>query len=238
MDKLKIRASQLGLFMSKSGKLIQGGKTEALKLWLKHQYGYDEIVTSPAMTKGTELEADAIEIVQKVLGGEKRINSDIRAMLCAGKKYTNDQKAVSFGYYNDYLTGSPDVILKDAIEDIKVSMNIRTFYEAELTDLYEWQLQAYMWLTGRKKARLIYVAMPDPDWMVMSKVGALTYQVRDEDMIAHYADQIRHNAKCVLKLPLEKRIKVFNVEYSQEKIEQIKSIVNQVREYCQTLDNA
>jgi len=238
MENLKIRASKLGLFMSKSGKLIQGGKKQTLKLWLKCNYGYEEVVATKSMTKGTELEADAIEIVEQVLGREGRVNSEIRALRSAGKKFTNDPNAISFGYYNDYLTGSPDVILDDVIEDIKVSDNIETFHESELTDNYEWQLRAYMWLTGRKTARLIYVAMPDPDWMIVSKINQLNYQLRDEVMITSYADQIRHNGKCVLSMPIEKRIKVFTIEHDDAKIEQIKSIVNQVREYCNILNQS
>ena len=235
-NSIKIRASQLGLFMSKSGKLTQTGKTEALKLWLKQQYGYDEFIVTQAMTKGVELEQDAIDLVHSILGGEPRLSSYARTLACGGKKYTNDQKAVSFGYYNDYLTGSPDVILSDAIEDIKVSMNLRTFYEAEMTDVYEWQLRAYMWLTGRKTARLIYVAMPDPDWMVVSKLNSLQYSVRDPELLPHYEDLVRHNAKCVLSMPTEKRIKVFTIEHDDSKIEQIVSMIDQVREYMNKLN--
>ncbi len=147
-----VRASQLGQIMTESrkkGELSQTAKTAVLNQWLMDKYGYEERIYSDAMRKGLELEDDAVRVWSEVAAdGIHRVNSEWRQTL--GQKVY---------YSNDYVHGTPDIVTPSHIEDVKCSMNLRTFFTAELTKDYEYQLRAYMWLTGVQSARLVYVMM-------------------------------------------------------------------------------
>ena len=145
MESIKFRCSAVGLLMTEpklkadkeAGNLSETAKSYIESLYLKNVFGYKEIVQTDEMLKGILTESDSLKLVHEVLGGDFRFKN--RELL-----------------ENDYIKGTPDIILKDCIEDIKSSFTIKTFYNSEITTLYEWQLRAYMWLTNRKKARLIY----------------------------------------------------------------------------------
>jgi hypothetical protein len=130
--------------------------------------------------------------------------------------------------------GSPDIILQDTIEDIKVSQNLRTFVTSALTPAYEWQLRGYMWLTGRKQARLIYCMMNDPDWMIDRKIKPLTYW---SDYPHEMEERIMKNARVADRMPKDKRIRVFEIEHDDDKVEQIINHVVKANKYYDQLMN-
>jgi hypothetical protein len=225
------RCSKLGDLMTRARAgdgLSETAKTYILENFLYNKYDYVESVTTDAMLKGIMLEDDAAALITEVMNDNQlRITSRVR-MHKYGVKYVEDPQQESYGYANDYIKGSPDVILPDTIEDIKVSQNLKTFVTSALTPAYEWQLRGYMWLTGRKHARLIYCMMPDPDWMIARKIKPLTYW---EDYPHEMEARIMSNARVANRIPKDKRIRVFEIEHDDDKVEQIIAQVEKARVY-------
>ena len=74
MNQVLFRCSQLGKLMTEpklkadkeAGLLSETTKTYIREIWLKNEYGYDEVVITDAMLKGLLCEQDAMQLVQDV----------------------------------------------------------------------------------------------------------------------------------------------------------------------------
>jgi len=117
-------------------------------------------------------------------------------------------------FEDDYFCGTPDLILENKIIDIKSSwdcFSFPLFYNAIPNKDYYYQLQTYMHLTGKRDAQLVYVLMNTPEELTLEE--------------SHDYSEI--NSKY--------RIKIFEVEYQEEVIEELKNKVIESREYIREL---
>ena len=118
-------------------------------------------------------------------------------------------------YFEDeYFCGTPDLILENKIIDIKSSwdcFSFPLFYNGIPNKDYYYQLQTYMHLTGKHNAQLVYVLMNTPEELTLEE--------------SHDYSEI--NSKY--------RIKIFDVEYQEEVIEELKNKVIESREYIKQL---
>ena len=139
MKLFKARPSSLSKLM---GKLDKNGELpKTATTYLKEWYsGETEEISSKYLTKGVILENEAIEFASKVLYG-------------GIKAYKNEDI-----YSNEWLIGTPDVVLEESIIDTKCSWSYKTFLDSaiELNMDYEWQLRAYMFLCEKEFATLFY----------------------------------------------------------------------------------
>jgi hypothetical protein len=139
MKYFKARPSSLSKLM---GKLKKDGELpQTCITYLKEWYSGDtEEIVSKYLTKGILLENEAIDFATKVLYG-------------GIKAYKNEDI-----YANEWMVGTPDVILENSIIDTKCSWNRKTFLDSalELNTDYEWQLRAYMMLCNKEYATLFY----------------------------------------------------------------------------------
>lgn len=196
MEQFKIRASACGQIMTNAKKAGELSKTTQtyVDAWLKEKiYGYRKQFSSKQTDKGLAYEDEAIDKAIEWL--------NLPFVL------KNEEK-----FENDFITGEPDLILEDGIIDIKNSWDCFTFplFETELpNDDYYWQMQCYMELTGKRKAKVVYVLLTTPE----------TYQ--NMEMVYDH-------------VPTEQRIKVFEIDYDQEAIEKIKQRVEEIRIYIET----
>jgi len=200
MKQFKIRASAVGQIMTNSRKKGELSKTTLSYVdeWIKTQiYGVNKEIASKYTEKGHRCEDAAIDFVESALGYD---------FLVKNEEYFED----------DYFKGTPDLILKDEIIDIKNSWDCFTFplLAKELPNKdYYYQLQVYMHLTGRKKAKVIYVLMDTP-----------------EDLLGYY-----NNVVSYQNIDSKYRLKVFDIEYSEEVIKAVKTRVNEIQEYINKL---
>ena len=225
MDKLLFRCHNAGALLtepklkSEAGQLSLTAKTMIEAMWLKNTFGYREIVTTDAMTKGLRLEQESMALAQTVLGGAFR---------------SKNRET----FKNDFIIGTPDIILTDYVEDIKTCYNLRTFFEAEPTKLYLTQAQCYMALTGRKSYRLIYCLVPNADDAIIKECERVAWQYgrdyENEDYIAH-CSQIKANNDCIAKIPIEQRVKVFEFEHDAEMVAKIYGQIEKARVYYETI---
>ena len=200
MKEFKIRASSSGKLMtaprSKSETLSETTKTY-LKEWKKEQiYGVQKEIKSKYITKGLVLEDTAIEKAIEWL--------DLPFVL------KNEQY-----FENEYFCGTPDLITDDEVLDTKCSWDCFSFplFDKEVPNKdYFYQLQVYMHLTGKKKARLVYVLLNTPD------------------------DIAPYETKCNYDhLEKEYKIKTYDIEYDPEVINQLEEKVKESRTYLNNL---
>lgn len=227
MSQPLFRASGVGALLTepradkdkKAGVLSVTAKTFVRNVWLQNEFGYREYIQNDAMTKGLMQEQDSMELVQEVLGGQFRVKNRERLQ-------------------NEYLIGTPDIILPDCIEDIKTSKNLRTFIEAEIEDLYEAQAMTYMELTGVHSYRLIYALVPDSPESIMKAKERLSYSFGQDYSNTDYieqCEQIQRNNDLILTLPKDKRIKVYSFDWSQDYMDRLYAKCDKAREYYNTL---
>jgi hypothetical protein len=199
MREFKIRPSASGKIMANARKKGELSKTTLSYLdeWIKTEvYGYRKEISSKYLSKGNEVEDESIEFISKHLN------------LKGIKK--NEEK-----FEDDFMVGTPDVITKDTIIDVKNSWDCFTFplLENEIPNKdYFYQLQCYMALTGKKKAKLIYTLMNTP-----------------EDLIKF---EQSHNYNDI---DPKYRIKVFDIERNEDVIDEIRKRVIEIRNHLEVV---
>lgn len=167
--------------------------------WIKEQiYGRRKEFSTKETDKGNDVENESIEYISNHLK-------------IKGIKKNKDT------FEDDFIVGTPDVLTKDLVIDLKNSWDCFTFplLKTEVPDKdYFYQLQCYMALTGKKKAKLIYTLMDTP-----------------EDLIPKW-DFFNH---CYEGIDPKYRIKVFDIERDDEVIEEIQKRVIEIRKHIEVI---
>jgi len=195
MKEFKLRASAAGtLAPNGKGSLISVGGKTYLKEWVISQiYGVEKQIKSKYIDKGVMMEDQAIDFTVKALDLQFAMKNESR-------------------FEDDYFTGEPDMIMDDMIIDIKNSWDCFTFplFETEIPNSdYFYQLQVYMHLTGKRKAKLVYVLLDTP---ATNYEAGIIYDVDDKY-----------------------RIKTFDVNYDPSVIQDLTAKVIEARNYINTL---
>jgi hypothetical protein len=224
MTAFKVRCSALGKVMtsprSKSELLSQTAKTYVEEQVLLAKYGIVKTFNSRYTDKGNLVEDESIKLASEVLE--------------LGFILKNDEH-----FSNDWVTGTPDVNTASLILDVKSSWDATTFpfFATEIpTKDYYYQLQGYMWLTGKQKSLLVYCLVNTPLDMVQDEIRRAHWNANLLEESLDLIDEVqkRHNFDHI---PDNRRVKVFEVERDDEVIEQIKERVELCREYYETLYN-
>ncbi len=197
----KIRASAAGKIMTnpraKTELISETTKSYVKEYLISEIYGIRKQINNKYISKGIWLEDEAIDKAIEWL--------DIPFAL-KNETYFED----------DFFCGTPDLILDDEILDIKCSWDAFTFplFENEIpTKDYFYQLQVYMHLTGKRKAKLVYVLLNTPDELVYEEKHSY------DNMDKKY------------------RIKTYEIEYSEDVIADLKERVTNIRTYIKTIYN-
>ena len=207
----KIRCSAIGQIMTNGRTKGQLSKTTQsyCETWLKEQiYKKRKEFSSKYTDKGIIEEDANIDFANKMLNISGLKNEDF--------------------FENEFMKGTPDVILEDEIIDIKSSWDCFTFpiFDTEINDNYFYQLQGYMELTGKKKARLVYVLGATPYSILQSEANKLKYTSGYDFDEALEIVRKKHDYSHVLD---DLKIKVFNVDYDADVIERINQRVEECR---------
>jgi hypothetical protein len=214
MTDTKIRCSDLDTLMTKpkakKDEISATAMSLIKELWIMREFGREKYIQTKYMLKGIEQENSSIQLLNSILS----------------KEYQKNEKF----FENDFITGTPDII-GDEIIDIKSSWDLWTFAsidEKTALKTYRYQLLGYMWLTGIKKAKLAYCLVDTPEHMFVDEMYKLTFTHKDlsqEQLEAKFYDNYHFS-----DIPKEKRVKIYNVEWSDEEIEGIKNKVLLTRE--------
>lgn len=174
LKEFKIRASKVNAIMtngrSKSDVLGQTCKNY-LEEWVKEQiYATQKQIKSKYLTKGTDVENEAIEYYSGINGlGFVLKNQDY--------------------FKTDFCHGTPDMIYKDTVYEFKSSWDCFTFplFAKEPPKENVEQLQIYLHLTGLKKGKLVYTLQNTPDELVWDEAVdysniAPEYRIKEWDI--------------------------------------------------------
>ena len=216
----KIRASQVGQIMTsprskadKEAGLLSKTTETYVDIWIKEQlYDRKKPLDNKYLEKGITVEDDSIDYIAKEL------------------KYTGIKKNEE-SFENDWMTGTPDVI-KSKLIDVKNNWDCFSFplHDTKVPKpIYEWQLLAYMDLTGDKykEGELIYILMDTPESIIQTE-----FKYHNEEGLGWEEFQKLYQYNT---FSADLRIKKFIVTRDEDKIQSIKDRVLQVREYIKTL---
>lgn len=217
-DDFRIRASACGVLMTndRSGKAMGETAKSYLESWVKEElYRRRKEFSSKYTDKGNECEAASIEFAAEQFGW--------------GLVAKNEQH-----YRNEYMTGTPDIILASSVEDIKNSWDCFTFplFDDDIPEKkYYWQGQVYMALTGKSTFGLVYTLMNAPDHLIEQEARrAADWGEVEAELYDSVRDRMTYDG-----LNTELRIKRFEIVRNDEDIERIRTRVIEAREYIRTL---
>lgn len=219
---MKIRCSAIGKIMTnpktKGESLSQTTKTYLQELAISEVYGIRKEFSSRYTDKGNEVEEKSIALCNDVLN--------------LGFIYKNEDNLS-----NDWITGTPDVNTNEILLDVKSSWDATTFpfFDTELKNKdYFYQLQGYLWLTGKTEALLCYCLVDTPLQIVEDEIRREHWKASliEESLDLRDFVQSKHT---FTHIPKEKRLKVFKIAKDEVVIEQIKTRIEQCREYYNEL---
>jgi hypothetical protein len=140
-------------------------------------------------------------------------------------------------YNNDFITGTPDVNTNEILLDIKCSYEASTFpfFETEIpTPAYFYQLQGYMWLTGKTEALLCYCLVNTPIEIVEDEIRRehwKHFKIDEDAEIREFVEK-KHNFD---QIPDNRKVKVFTIERDETVIWAIQNKVEEARIYYNNL---
>ena len=221
---MKIRCSAIGKIMTnpktKGESLSQTTKTYLQELAVEEIYGIRKEFSSRYTDKGNEVEELSIALCNDVLN--------------LGFIYKNEEH-----YSNDWISGTPDVNTDEILLDVKSSWDVTTFpfFDTELTNkMYFYQLQGYLWLTNKTEALLCYCLIDTPLQIVEDEIRREHWKASliEESLDLRAFVQSKHTFGHI---PKEKRLKVFKIAKDDAIIENIKTRIEECREYYDILIN-
>ena len=219
---MKIRCSAIGKIMtspkSKGEVLSQTTKTYLQELAIEETFNIRKEFSSRYTDKGNEVEDLSIALCNDVL--------DI------GFIYKNEEH-----FTNDWITGTPDVNTSEILLDVKSSYDATTFpfFDTKLVNKsYFYQMHGYMWLTGKEESLLCYCLIDTPLQIVEDEIRREHWKANliEESLDLRAFVQAKHTFGHI---PKEKRLKVFKIAKDEQVIEEIKTRIEQCREYYNEL---
>lgn len=215
-SKTLFRCSALGHLMTKpvskadkeAGNLSEGAKTHLVDVYVQNKYGRQSDIFNKYIEKGLMVEEDSITLYSRV------------------KKtfFKKNERHL----HNDFIKGTPDlftgieITAADSIIDLKSSWDIYTFFRVhtkEINNLYYWQLQGYMALTGASKATLAYCLVNTPESIINDEKRRLLYKMNESDKVYEEACKELDKSMVFDDIPLSERLIEFTVERCNEDIE-------------------
>jgi hypothetical protein len=219
---MKIRSSAIGKIMTnpktKGETLSQTTKTYLQELAVEEVYNIRKEFSSRYTDKGNEVEELSIALCNDVLN--------------LGFIYKNEEH-----FSNDWITGTPDVNTNEILLDVKSSWDATTFpfFDTELKNKdYLYQLQGYMWLTGKEESLLCYCLIDTPLQIVEDEIRREHWKANliEESLDLRAFVQAKHTFGHI---PKEKRLKTFKIVKDDIIIENIKTRIEECREYYNEL---
>jgi hypothetical protein len=227
-DNWKARASMVGNLMtqpqSKAAKdnneLSETAKKYLYEEYARFVWGKEPLdVTTKQMAKGNTAEEDSLLLLSTI----------------DGIIYEKNEQKVS----NDYLIGTPDVICREplAIKDVKTSWDSKTFiskhYEG-LSNLYYYQLLAYLEITGAKTGEVVFCLVDTPEELIQDELYRAAKRQNCIELPPPKEAAIR-NSMTFEDIPQEQRIIRFQVDYNEEVIHKIRQKIDKCREFLHTI---
>lgn len=233
---LKFRCSSLGHLMTdpkskadkEAGKLSEGTKTHLVDIFVSNRYNRNTEIHSKYIIKGNLCEEDSITLYSRL----------------TGNFFKKNEERLS----NTYIQGTPDLFIgksifeAETIIDIKTSWDIFTFYRVlskPISDLYYWQLQGYMQLTGAKEAKIAYCLVDTPEVMINDEKRRLFYKMgvpTEENPVFIEACEEIDRAMRFGDIPKEERVIEFTFKRDDEGVNKLYEKIKKARVHLEELE--
>jgi len=227
MNKYYCHASGVGKIMAnprtKSEFLSKTAKTAVEEQFLYNEFGIKKDFSNRYTERGTNQEDESILFFSKVTG-----NFGVQK---------NEER-----FKNDYFVGTPDIITDDSIIDIKTSWDATTFpwFDSELPNKdYMYQLLAYMDLTGKLNGYVAYCLINHTEDAIQDEIRRETWKLKAIDPTDEQALEIEQKVRDKMqfdRIPENLRVKIFEVEYDENTVKNMKERVEECREYYSMLE--
>jgi hypothetical protein len=224
-DNYKFRCSSLGKLMtdprSKSETLSETTKAYLLEIYIDEVYGRRKDISNKYTEKGLYCEEDSLGL----------------ASLYTGKLLLKNKDK----FENEYICGTPDIILADKIIDIKTKWDIWGFAGEDGSNKdYYYQLQGYMWLCDKQNAELVYCLTNAPEHLIVSEKKKQMYIRGLVDMyetpeFAEMEKEIDMNMTFD-DIESKDRVKTFSFTADMEVIEKLQKRILEAREYLNSIE--
>ncbi len=195
-------------------------KSHCIDVFISHEYGRNKEISNKYTTKGLLVEEDSLTLYSRF----------------KNEFYVKNELTIA----NDFIRGTPDIITEDLIIDIKSSYDIHTYFHTKfktsLNKLYYWQLQGYMYLTGKKNAKLAYCLVDTPDVLVNDEKRKLQWKMNvidDVDPLFQEACAEIEKLAIYTDIPMKKRVLEIDVPRNDEAILKIQERVVACREWME-----
>lgn len=196
--------------------LPEGARTFCQKWYKEQLYSRREVFSSKYTEKGNAMEDGAIDLVADHFN---------YGLISKNEKW----------FDNEYIHGTPDLILSDRIIDIKCSWSAFTFpLFDKVNTTYDIQMQCYMALTGKQMAEVVYCLMDAPEKLIDSEARKQAWALGLDEVPIDLYEQVKADM-TYSHLPNHLRIKSFEVKRNDAIIESIYQRVRECREYIDTI---
>lgn len=220
---MKVRCSSIGKIMtsprSKGEVLSQTTKSYIKELVLEHKYGIRKEINSRYLDKGNMVENESIELTERVLDLD---------LIVKNESY----------FENDFICGTPDIIMGDTIIDVKSSWSAHTFpffLDEELPNKdYYYQVQGYMALTGATKGMVVYCLINTPEEIVLDEIRRTSWSRHELDVTEETEAEVRQQHEFD-HIPEVNRVKAYHIERNEDVIQAIYDKVNECKIYYDRL---
>ena len=228
-----IRSSSVGYLMTEpvtkadkeAGVLSKTAQKHLIEVYIAEKYGRKRDIQTKQMKKGVEVEDDSIELLNSFWGVD----------------YSKNEHR----FTNDYISGHPDIITvnPNKVIDIKSSYDLWTFLgniPDKLDNLYYWQLQSYMWLTGATSGHISYCLVNTPFNIVEQEKRYLLNKMNvvSEESPEYVKEALKLEFSLTFDdIDISERILIFNVERNEDDILKIQHKVEKAREFLFELEN-
>ena len=218
-----IRCSSIGKIMtsprSKGEVLSQTTKSYIKELVLEHKYGIRKEINSRYLDKGNMVENESIELTERVLDLD---------LIVKNESY----------FENEFICGTPDIIMGDTIIDVKSSWSAHTFpffLDEELPNKdYYYQVQGYMALTGATKGMVVYCLINTPEEIVLDEIRRTSWSRHELDVTEETEAEVRQQHEFD-HIPEVNRVKAYYIERNEDVIQAIYDRVNECKIYYNRL---
>lgn len=175
-DTYKIRCSALPTLMtvsrSKTDPLSETAKAYLREIWIKEVFNREKYDKSNKYTdKGISCESDSLDLYKQV----------------TDKTLFKNKK----NFENDFIKGTPDLVLNNCVIDIKTPWDLWTFMavnEDVARKDYLFQLVGYAWLVGVVCGQITYCLVNTPQEIVSTEMYKLSFRF-DEIGTSDKADE-------------------------------------------------
>lgn len=232
-SKILFHPSQLGRLWTEpkdkasreAGELSATSKTYLAEVYAQHKYGRKKELDNKYINRGKKCEEDSILLLSEFK-----------------QEYFEKNEQV---FSNEILTGTPDCLSDDGetLYDVKTSFDIFTFLsnvDSKLEPSYELQIQAYLWLTGRKYGYVAYCLVNASQdeieaqkQYLIRKIGAISEESPE------FIKEWKEKEKLFLYQDIDEqeRILLFKVEKDLDFPEKCAAKVEKAREFLQYFEN-